>query len=181
MKKHDEKLVNTHPSTSTLIGRDAKGRFTKGLSSRPKLGKFVVCLICSKEFYQKRYKLLEGKGKYCSVDCYRVTRRGKGTASAGAFKPGDPRITGLNNYGWKGDDVGYHGLHHWVNRQLGKAKVCLKCGSKENVVWANKSHKYKRDLQDWLELCQSCHIKYDRKYGWGIATKKFPEIGKIYV
>lgn len=77
---------------------------------------------------------------------------------------------------WKGDDVGYAPLHQWVHRHKGKALVCQFCGSTENVQWANKSLEYKRDLNDWLELCCKCHRKYDRENGWGKATLKYPEL-----
>ena len=72
---------------------------------------------------------------------------------------------------WKGDKVGYSGLHTWVRKHLGKPLKCEHC-SKENkpakdgrykfVQWANKSHEYKRDLMDWLALCVPCHKKYDK-------------------
>lgn len=71
---------------------------------------------------------------------------------------------GERAYNWKGDKVGYSGLHKWVSLRLGKAKVCEVCSNAKSKVvdWANKSHQYKRDLRDWLELCRSCHIRYDK-------------------
>lgn len=71
---------------------------------------------------------------------------------------------GKNNSNWKGDQVSYISLHTWVNRHLGKATECLYCrkeGTGHEIHWANISHKYKRDLSDWMSLCQSCHFKYD--------------------
>ena len=70
-------------------------------------------------------------------------------------------ITGKNNPRWSGNNVGYFGLHTWVKRKLGSAKVCEQCGSVKNVWWANKSHEYKRCLDDWLSLCAICHRKHD--------------------
>ena len=66
---------------------------------------------------------------------------------------------------WKGDKVLYNGLHKWVARMLGKPTTCEKC-KKPNLAgrqihWANISHEYKRDLSDWIRLCQSCHRNYD--------------------
>lgn len=29
--------------------------------------------------------------------------------------------------------------------------------------WANKDHKYRRVLEDYMRLCASCHQKYDIK------------------
>lgn len=72
---------------------------------------------------------------------------------------------GEKNANWKGDDVGYKGLHIWINKKLGHSKICEHCGKSEfgkrQIHWANKSGKYKRDLDDWLRLCVKCHKKYD--------------------
>lgn len=81
-----------------------------------------------------------------------------------------PEISGKKHWNWKGDEAGYSALHKWVQRKLGKAIKCSKCGSLENVEWANKSHKYLREITDWISLCFKCHRKYDKKY-WGVASK----------
>jgi len=73
---------------------------------------------------------------------------------------------------WKGDKVGYHALHTWVTRHKGKAVKCYECGTNKNVQWANLSHEYKRDLNDFREMCGKCHRAYDKNH-LGIATKKF--------
>ena len=62
---------------------------------------------------------------------------------------------------WKGEKVGYSGLHKWVTKHLGKPKKCTYCSSTEHVEWANISREYKRDLKDWIALCRSCHHIYD--------------------
>ena len=72
---------------------------------------------------------------------------------------------------WKGDDIGYQGLHTWVKKVLGKPTECEHCGKKNlvnskehNLIhWANKSGKYKRDKNDWIRLCAKCHIHYDKR------------------
>lgn len=70
---------------------------------------------------------------------------------------------------WKGDNVGYSGLHKWVARKLGKPKECEFCKQYHNsghmMHWANKSGGYKRDTNDWLRLCAQCHKDYDLKGG----------------
>lgn len=73
---------------------------------------------------------------------------------------------------WKGDKAGYKSIHQWVVRMLGRADECAECNSTEYVEWANKSHKYMRDLTDWIKLCKKCHKKYDRN-NMGIASKVF--------
>lgn len=74
-------------------------------------------------------------------------------------------LTNENNHNWKGDKVGLSGLHSWIKRRLGRPKECWSCGftsDNPNMLnWANKSHQYKRDLNDWLRLCAKCHKNYD--------------------
>lgn len=79
---------------------------------------------------------------------------------------------------WKGDKVGYQALHTWVNRHLGKAIWCCHCMSCKNIQWANISHKYLRDLNDWMQLCAKCHFKYDdlnfgRKNNKSVKKERF--------
>lgn len=75
-----------------------------------------------------------------------------------------PKISlkGVDNPAWKGDGVGYYGLHRWIYKQLGKPCRCNHCDKTEGrFEWANKSKEYKRELNDWISLCYSCHDKYD--------------------
>lgn len=68
-----------------------------------------------------------------------------------------------NNGNWKGDDVGYIALHSWIRRRLGIPDVCLLEDStcKGRFEWANISHEYKRDLNDYVSLCKSHHTRFD--------------------
>ena len=72
------------------------------------------------------------------------------------------------NAQWKGSNVGYSGLHLWIQRKLGKARKCLNGCISKRYVWANISGEYKRELSDYRELCQNCNlhdgIKKHRKY-----------------
>jgi hypothetical protein len=67
---------------------------------------------------------------------------------------------------WKGSKVGYSGLHKWVIKHLGRPGTCEKCGKTglwgKQIHWANKDHKYKRKLKDWLRLCVKCHRQHDK-------------------
>ncbi len=71
---------------------------------------------------------------------------------------------GENHFAWKGDDVGYVALHCWVRKKLGKPSKCEICGTRDSkrFEWANISGEYNRDVSDFMELCKSCHIKYDK-------------------
>lgn len=71
------------------------------------------------------------------------------------------------------EKITYKELHRWVARHRGKADLCERCGSDYMVQWANKSHEYKRDLQDWLKLCKVCHGKHDSGDNRGSAIRIF--------
>lgn len=83
------------------------------------------------------------------------------------FKKG---VCGEEHSQWKGDDVGYSGVHTWVKKEYGQPDKCEQCGKSglkgHQINWANKSGEYKRDIKDWLRLCRKCHHKYD-----GISKK----------
>lgn len=63
---------------------------------------------------------------------------------------------------WRGNKVSYTGLHQWVRRTLEKPETCDDCKLNEPVEVANISHKYLRDLSDWLWLCRTCHVERDK-------------------
>ena len=66
---------------------------------------------------------------------------------------------------WKGDAVGYFGLHYWVYKHLGRPTTCEHCGKtgliSHQIHWANKYHTYERNVEDWIRLCVKCHKNYD--------------------
>jgi hypothetical protein len=59
------------------------------------------------------------------------------------------------------DIYGYTRLHLWVNRQLGKANHCSNDPNHtaKRFHWANISGDYRKDLNDWRQLCASCNVK----------------------
>lgn len=72
------------------------------------------------------------------------------------------------HWNWRGNKVGYSGIHKWIVRQRGKADHCEECGCdkvpKGRVRWfdwANISNQYKRDISDWIMLCKPCHRVID--------------------
>lgn len=85
-----------------------------------------------------------------------------------------------NNPNYRGDDVGYIGIHRWLIKTFGHAKKCKKCGlvgsrvnNKWTVHYAKKEGKdYQRKRENFTELCTKCHTEYDDiiKKGW--ITKK---------
>ena len=59
-------------------------------------------------------------------------------------------------------------LHNRVRKKLIKPEKCEHCQEVKKLDLANKSHKYKNSLKDWLWLCHSCHMKYDYTKEWRI-------------
>ena len=76
--------------------------------------------------------------------------------------------SGHKDHQWKGDDVGYKGLHDWIFKTFGRptqCELCLKDGLKgRQIHWANLSGKYKRDRSDWKRMCAKCHTAYDKEH-----------------
>lgn len=133
-----------------------------------------------------KYNIKKENKSWFKIGQISWSKRNKGTGvmkvNSGSFKKGehpspktefkDGDTLGEKNYKWKGDKVGYFGLHSWIRRALGKAKVCEQCGSDKKVQWANKSGEYKREETDWLTLCCWCHRKYDGK-NWGNIRRRY--------
>jgi len=120
-------------------------------------GEYVKCKTCNKKFYRQRSVRV---GIYCSKKC--------------SLK----NVLNEKANGWKGNNVGYFGLHCWVRKRLGKPKKCKYCGKKEKLQWANISKKYKRKLDDWIPLCVVCHRRFDKITKLSIEETK--TIRKMY-
>jgi ribosomal protein L40E len=57
----------------------------------------------------------------------------------------------------------YSGLHHWVARHKRRTGVCQKCGAEGRTDFANISREYRRDADDFVEVCRRCHYAMDRQ------------------
>lgn len=71
------------------------------------------------------------------------------------------KLAGEEHPNWKGREVGYAALHRWVYRHKTKTGICSACGISGLTDWANLSGTYQRDLDDFIELCRSCHKRLD--------------------
>ncbi len=72
---------------------------------------------------------------------------------------------GSEHASWKGQNVGYRGLHKWVELVLGKPGICESCrkeGKGHGMHWANISGQYLRKVEDWVRLCPKCHSDFDK-------------------
>lgn len=63
---------------------------------------------------------------------------------------------------WKGDAVGYKGLHTWITDNWGRPSLCEQCGTTKSkkFQWANLGI-YNRERKNWKRMCASCHHKFD--------------------
>lgn len=140
--------------------------------------KINYCLVCNSRLSDKRGK---NRPKYCRMH-FSKTKEYKIKTSKTWFKKGaTPHNAGKvfmpedKNPAWKGDDVGYHALHHWVSRHMGRPKLCSVCGQDDpskRYEWANISREYKRDKGDWIRMCKKCHNDYDGVNIWQQNKRK---------
>ena len=96
-----------------------------------------------------------------------------------------PAISGKNHYLWDGEKGSYATKHIWISYHYGKANKCenrgkqflkFPCTNMVNIFeWANKSHQYKREISDFMQLCKSCHFKYDMTDVWRAKMYKYPK------
>jgi len=105
----------------------------------------IKCQICNKEFYIRPSDYKRNR-RCCSSKCGCIRRI---------------VLIGKDSPNWKGDNVGYAGVHAYVRRLKKKPRLCELCNKREAYDLANISQEYKRDLSDWEWLCRKCHMKKD--------------------
>lgn len=155
------------------------------MNKKPKT--LINCIVCGSQFQTYPYEIKRGNGKYCSRKCSGVNnltkiKKGQRLSVSTEFKKGDspwnksllgfgvwPKWSakGQKNPAWKGDKVGYFGLHLWIANNYGKINRCDVCGvssADKKYHWANLSGKYIRNVSDWKRMCVSCHSKYDKSW-----------------
>lgn len=72
---------------------------------------------------------------------------------------------GEDSVHWKGNGIGYGGIHSWIGRKHGKANSCSLQDEtcKGGFEWANISGAYNRNIDDFAQLCHSHHVRFDRR------------------
>lgn len=99
------------------------------------------CLECEKDYEVE-------VPKFCSRDCF--------------HKNYGKNHTKEKHYKWKGDEVGYHGVHTWLRKNYGADGECEECKKSGRLHWAKlKGKEYERKRENFRHLCSSCHKKYD--------------------
>jgi len=111
--------------------------------------------ICDKCFI--KYNTEDKRQKYCSKKCSILAHS----------REGHPM--------WKDNNIGYGGIHDWLQDNFPKPEKCENCGKrgeknngKWNIEWAKlKNKEYERKRENFWKLCHKCHSKYD-----GLGNKK---------
>jgi len=76
----------------------------------------------------------------------------------------DKRLVGIKNGHWKGDKVGRHALYKWVRKYKPISSTCAYCNTEKGIMELfNLSGEFKRDINDFIFLCRSCHMKRGRR------------------
>lgn len=125
---------------------------------RKKKGVFKNCIECNEIFYITpglvgSLDIKHPEPKYCSNRCRLLNPLFKNT--------GRTRFQSRER-SFKGTQKEYYQLHHWVRKNKGKAFWCTFCFSCKKVEWANISGLYRKELNDYMQLCNKCHFKYDK-------------------
>jgi hypothetical protein len=142
---------------------------------------------CGNEFNTTQKRIDEGRGIYCSRACmYKYRLRPKGLKytivnenptwikKGERLSPQTEFKKGIDPHNKNKFSDSYWAVHAWIKRQKGKAKICEQCESTKHVQWANISHEYKKEIDDWKSLCCKCHMIYDHQNdNWGKAKIKY--------
>lgn len=68
---------------------------------------------------------------------------------------------GENHPSWKGNDITYFSLHEWLRMNYPQKLICSFCGARGKTHYALVGAEYTRDIEDYVELCPSCHFRMD--------------------
>lgn len=145
------------------------------------------CLFCGKEIIKQPTRSLKNwinRTKYCSVECRRKAlaklmignKHSLGVKqSPETLKKRSDAQRGEKGSNWKGDNVGYIGIHNWLKKNFGKPDRCdnkdcvyPRMGAKKMLLkpcwyeWALiRGKKMERKRENFVRLCVACHRRYD--------------------
>jgi hypothetical protein len=152
-------------SRQVYADRNLKGQFLKGHNPVGKSGRKIGSIPWNKG--KKGLQVAWNKGLKTGVKPWNKGTKGLQIAWNKGLKMPEVSIRqmGEKNPGWKGNNVGYSGVHKWIAKKYGYPKKCSLCffedDNQTKFDWANISHQYKRIESDWIRICKKCHKKYD--------------------
>ncbi len=182
-KEHKEKIskANKGRKRPDLIERNKK-------NTKEKIK--VVCK-CGKKFFVSPSRIKNGV-KYCSQKCYHKyvdhnhTEGKHWKLSKETKKKQGLHQLGKNNHQWnggyfRGKYIGIPESKEFSRKVFKRDNyLCQICGntgrkSKLNAHHLNSVDKFPEqviDINNGITLCQECHIKFHKKFGYGKNTKK---------
>ncbi len=97
------------------------------------------------------------------------SKKGRPHWAKGLTKETDKRLIifseakmGNKNPAWKGGVSWYVQVHKWIKKNKQKTGICTICNKEyEKTQWSNIDHKYKHEINDWIEMCYHCHTLFD--------------------
>lgn len=91
--------------------------------------------------------------------------------------------TGNKHHRWKGNKVHYSTIHRWIYRYYGKANKCENINCEvlgKRFEWALiHEKKYKKDVDNYIQLCSRCHRKYDRSKNYKLNLNNMATNGAL--
>lgn len=165
-------IMTGNTKKENMLGRDEFGRFQKGFPHSKGLKRTEENKRKISETLKRLY--LEGivkpprsmSGKHHTKEAREKISKNHSRHNLGKkWSEGlRERLSGENSSGWLGDKVGYSGVHSWIRKKLGTPSLCQYCKTEKakKFEWANLSRKYLRKVEDWIRLCTSCHVLYDK-------------------
>lgn len=86
------------------------------------------------------------------------------------------RVRGLCNKHYLRGRSEYSGVHHWLSYYHSHLKEkCLKCGSLDNLEFANITGVHEKDTRNYTILCRGCHAIMDKKKTHCIRGHEFSD------
>ena len=117
--------------------------------------------------------------KFCSRICFHASTKGKMPKNLSTLhtpelnKQRSKAMLGDKHHHWGGDNVAYQAIHRWLRLYCLKSPVCKHCKKDTRTEWALiKGKEHAREKGNYMELCSSCHNKYDDLINRGWVTKK---------
>ena len=98
--------------------------------------------------------------------------------NGGRFAKGHKLFVGEKHPQWK-DVVDHSTLHHWLRRNYGRANKCENQSCPQISLMFDYALKrgceYRKNIENFLQLCRSCHLKYD------YTEERKRKIGKVHL
>ena len=122
----------------------------------------------TKEWLYHQYIILEkstgeiARGQNCNAETVRVRLKSFGIDRRRPFEINRGKFNGQ----WKAEDVGKKSIHQWIRSRKQKPEFCEICNKVPPLDLMCLDHKYRRNVEDYIFACRSCHMKYDHKMGF---------------